>query len=60
MEELTTDMHEEFIGGEINGLDIKVMGVYGAVARGVDFQEALKQYDISEAIYNRNIDRVLS
>lgn len=60
MEELTTDMHGEFIGHEINGLDLKVMGVYGAVSRGVDLQEALKEYDISEAIYNRNLDRVLS
>lgn len=60
MEELTTKMHSEFLGDEISNLDIKVMGVYGAVNRGVSLKDALKEYKISEREYNLNLDRVLS
>ena len=41
-EELTTEMHSEFIGDEIPKIDLYVMGVYGAIARGVTIEEALK------------------
>ena len=58
-EELTTAMHEEFIGMEIPHLDLQVMGVYGAMKRGFSKQEALAEYDISEAVYDANIQRVL-
>jgi len=60
MEELTTKMHSELIGHEINNFDLSVMAVYGAVMRGEKFENALKAYDLTEEQYNDNIDRVLS
>ncbi|MFG6385765.1 MAG: hypothetical protein K1V80_04760 [Muribaculaceae bacterium] len=59
-EELTTEMHSEFIGDEIPKIDLYVMGVYGAIARGVTIEEALKKYGLSREEYETNIDRVLS
>lgn len=59
-EELTTEMHSEFIGDEISKIDLYVMGVYGAIARGVTIEEALKKYGLSREEYETNIDRVLS
>ncbi len=59
-EELTTEMHEELIGAEIAPLDLRVMAVYGAIRGGADKQAALRKYDLSEADYDSNIDRVLS
>lgn len=59
-EELTTDMHSEFIGSEIPKLDLYVMGVYGAVNRGVLLDDALKKYGITREQYEANKDRVLS
>ena len=60
MEELTTKMHSELIGHEINDFDLRVMGVYGAVGRGEKFETALKKYNLTEKQYKANIDRVLS
>ncbi|WWC84960.1 hypothetical protein PIECOFPK_02703 [Mycovorax composti] len=60
MEELTTEMHSELLGHEINNLDLRVMAVYGAVSRGEKFENALKAYDLTEEQYNDNINRVLS
>ncbi len=37
-DELTTAMHEEFIGHEIPHLDLMVMSVYGANRRGVPLE----------------------
>ena len=59
-EELTTAMHEEFVGDEIKHLDLQVMGVYGAIRRGVEKRKALADYGISESEYAENIDRVLN
>ncbi len=59
-EELTTDMHSEFIGKEIPKLDLYVMGVYGAVARGLSLDEALEKYGLTREQYEKNVDRVLS
>ncbi len=58
-EELTTAMHEEFIGRDIPHLDLQVMGVYGAMQRGLSKQKALAEYDLSEVVYDANIKRVL-
>lgn len=58
-EELTTAMHEDFIGIEVPHDDLQVMAVYGAINRGVSKKEALKKYHISEKHYDDNIDRVL-
>ncbi len=59
-EELTTEMHSEFIGKEIPKLDLYVMGVYGAVARGLSLDEALEKYGLTREQYEKNVDRVLS
>ena len=56
-EEFTTEMHAELIGKEISNFDLKVMGVYGAVARGVVIEEALKRYELTFEQYEKNIDR---
>lgn len=58
-EELTTAMHCEFIGDEIDSSDLEVMAVYGAMKRGLTKQEALAQYQMTEEFYDSNIDRVL-
>ena len=59
-EELTTEMHSEFLGKEIPKLDIAVMGVYGAIARGVSVDDALQRYGLTLEQYEQNVDRVLS
>lgn len=59
-EELTTKMHSELLGDEISNLDLRIMGVYGATGRGVSLNEALKKYDVTREMYDKNIDRVLS
>jgi hypothetical protein len=56
----TTEMHAELIGKEISIFDLKVMGVYGAVARGVALADALKRYKLTREQYEKNIERVLS
>lgn len=59
-EELTTAMHEEFIGDEISHDDLRVMGVYGAMNRGFSKKDALARYNMSEEYYDANVERVLS
>lgn len=59
-EELTTEMHSEFIGKEIPKFDLYVMGVYGALRRGMSLKDALKKYGLTREQYEANIDRVLS
>ena len=59
-EELTTEMHSEFLGKEIPKLDISVMGVYGAIARGVSLEDALERYGLTLEQYEQNVERVLS
>ncbi|MCR4766184.1 MAG: hypothetical protein K5856_08455 [Bacteroidaceae bacterium] len=58
-DELTTAMHEEFIGDEIPHLDLQVMGVFGAIRRGLTKQQALEKYELTEEVYDANIERVL-
>ena len=53
-------MHSEFLGKEIPQLDLKVMGVYGAVARGVSLDDALERYGLTREQYEQNVERVLS
>lgn len=59
-EELTTAMHSEFIGEEIEYTDILIMSAYGAIKRGATKQEALSKYHLTESDYDNNIDRVLT
>ncbi|MDE6283189.1 MAG: hypothetical protein K2L97_04275 [Muribaculaceae bacterium] len=47
------------LADEVGVLDSKVMGVFGAMRRGLSKEEALKKYDLSEKDYDENIDRVL-
>lgn len=58
-DELTTAMHEDFIGGEIPHIDVQVMAVYGSMRKGLSKKEALAKYELSESDYDRNIERVL-
>lgn len=58
-EELTTEMHQEFIGHEIPDLDIRVMGVCGATKRGIPLEDALARYNLTEEEYQGNYERVL-
>lgn len=60
MEELTTKMHAEFIEGEINEFDLRVMGVYACISRGEGKEESLKKYELTSKEYDENIDRVLT
>lgn len=53
-------MHSEFLGKEIPKLDISVMGVYGAIARGVSLEDALERYGLTLEQYEQNVERVLS
>lgn len=59
-EEFTTKMHSELLGDEISNLDLRIMGIYAATGRGISLNEALKKYDVSREVYDKNIDRVLS
>lgn len=59
-DELTTEMHSEFIGEEISKFDLYIMGCYGAIARGVPLNDALAKYGLTREEYESNIDRVLS
>ena len=47
------------LADEVGVLDSKVMGVFGAMRRGLSKEEALKKYDLSEKDYDENIDRIL-
>lgn len=58
-EELTTAMHEEFIGHEISHLDLMVMGAFGAMKGGLSKQEALQKYELTEDEYDNNVQRVI-
>lgn len=40
--------------------DLKIMGVYGAIRRGVAKATALKKYGITEDFYDANYERVLN
>mgnify|MGYP004446406855 FL=1 len=59
-DELTTLQHAELLADEISEQDMRIMGVYGAVGRGSSLSEALRKYDISEALYQSEIERVLN
>lgn len=59
-DELTLKMHQELLRDEISDFDLRIMGVFGAMKRGVSKQEALRQHEISEEDYEGNIQRVLN
>lgn len=55
-EELTTDMHYEFVDDEISYIDFCTLAVYGAMNRGLTKQAALKRYDMTAEYYDANIE----
>ena len=58
-EELTTSMHEEFIGKEISHSDLMIMATYGAMKRGVSKEKALSKYSLTEKEYDDKIKKIL-
>ena len=60
-EELTTEMHYEFVGDhdEVSEFDFRVYACSGAIARGLSKMKALRKYNLTEEEYDKNIDRVL-
>lgn len=45
---------------EVGALDAKVMGVYGAMVRGLSKADALAKYGLTEELYEANVERVLN
>ena len=58
-DELTTEMHWEFIQGEMTREDFLVMAVRGAMNRGATKADALKKYSLSEEYFDSNVERVM-
>ena len=58
-DELTTEMHWEFMQGEMTREDFLVMAVRGAMNRGATKAEALKKYSLSEEYFDANYERVM-
>lgn len=58
-DELTTEMHWEFMQGEMTREDFLVMAVVGAMNRGATKAEALKKYSLSEEYFDSNVERVM-
>lgn len=40
--------------------DAKIMGIYGAMARGLSKAETLAKYELTEAEYDANVERVIN
>lgn len=59
-EELTTDMHYDFMQGEVSKKDFYIASIFGAIKRGIPKEEACSKHGISVEEYDANIDRVLS
>ena len=59
-DELTTEMHWEFMQGEMTREDFLVMAVVGAMNRGASKAEALEKHALSEEYYDANYERVMN
>ena len=59
-EELTTAMQSEFLGDEVTDLDLRIAAVFGSIKRGIPKAQALSEYNLTEQVYDKNIERVLS
>lgn len=59
-DELTTEMHYEFMKDKVSHFDFMVFAASGAIRRGVEKAEACKEHGITVEEYDANIDRVLS
>ena len=58
-DELTTEMHWEFMEDEMTREDFLVMAVRGAMNRGATKTEALKKYGLTEEFFDANVERVM-
>ncbi len=59
-EELTSEMHAEFMCEDMSKEDFNVMSAFAAIRRGDSKQDALKRFNLTEEFYDKNVDRVLS
>lgn len=59
-EELTTDMHGDFLDDYIPRKDLYVLSVVGAMNRGVSKDVACRIHGISVEYFDKNRERVLS
>ena len=58
-EELTTEMHWEFMQCEVPREDFMLMAVVGAMNRGATKADALKEHGLSEEYFDENYERVM-
>ncbi len=59
-EELTSEMHGEFMCETMSKEDYNVMCAFAAIRGGQSKSAALKRFGLSEDFYDKNVDRVLS
>lgn len=59
-DELTTEMHYEFLKGDVSHFDLMVYAASGAISGGISKEKACKRYGITVEEYETNIKRVLS
>lgn len=53
-------IHLDLMGEEVPELDLRIMGVFGAMKRGMSKNAALAKYKISAEEYDANVDRVMN
>ena len=58
-DELTAEMHWEFLEGEMTREEFLVMAVVGAMNGGTSKADALKKYGLSEEYFDENVERVM-
>ena len=59
-EELTSEMHGEFMCATMSKEDYNVMCAFAAIRGGKTKKEALKRFGLTEKFYDANVDRDLS
>lgn len=58
-DEFTTDMHYDMLQDEFSELEFAIMDIYGAIQRGIPKNEALKEHNMPEEVYDKNVKLVL-
>lgn len=58
-DELTTEMHWEFMADEMTREDFLVMAVVGAMNKSATKANALKKYGLTEEFFDSNLERVM-
>ena len=59
-EELTAEMHYDFMKRDVSRFDFKVFAVEGDIRQGKSKEEACKRRGITVEEFDANIERVLS